>query len=277
MSPYRFLACFAHPDDETFSCGGLFADYRRRGIQSTLVCATRGEAGEISDPSLGDQATLGQIRTQELLEAARHVGVDEVIFLGFRDSGMAGSPDNDLPTAYARASGSAVTYRLVRILRRLRPQVVVTFDPTGGYGHPDHIAIHRHTLAAFHAAADATFAPQLGEPWRAQRLFYPALNRDIFRALREQLIAQGEEPPAWDSEDGFQWPDQPVHARVDVSHVASVKWAALLSHRTQIGARHPFRLVPESFMQHLLSYELFELAWPEQKPAQPWPDLFHGL
>jgi LmbE family N-acetylglucosaminyl deacetylase len=164
MPDYHFMACFAHPDDETFSCGGLFAHYRQRGIRSTLVCATRGEAGEISDPALGDKAELGQIRTQELLEATGHMGVDDVIFLGHRDSGMAGSPDNHLPAAYARVTDSAVVHRLVHLMRSLRPQVVVTFDPTGGYGHPDHIAIHRHAVAAFHAAADASFSPHLGAP-----------------------------------------------------------------------------------------------------------------
>jgi LmbE family N-acetylglucosaminyl deacetylase len=278
MSENRLLACFAHPDDESFGCAGVFTLAHQHGAQVTLVCATKGEAGEISDPALTTPGNLGQVRAQELAEAVSLTGVHELIFLGYRDSGMAGTAENEHPAAYARASDSAVTERLVQLIRRRQPHVLVTFDPTGGYGHPDHIAIHRHAVAAFHAASDPAFSPHLGPAWQARRLFYPALNRDIFTALRDQLIAQGDEPPAWgDRDDGPPWPDQPIHAAVDIRAVIETKWSALLSHRTQLGADHPFRRVPTAFMQDLLSQELFELAWPADKPVQPWPDLFTGL
>jgi LmbE family N-acetylglucosaminyl deacetylase len=274
----RMLVLFAHPDDEVFSCGGVMALNRQRGIHNTLVCATKGEAGEISSPELANATNLGLVREQELLAAARHMGVDDLYFLGYRDSGMAGTPENQHPAAYANADASAVVPRLVRFIRSVRPQVVITFDPTGGYGHPDHIAIHRHALAAFHAAADPAYGIGLGEPWQAQRLFYPTFRREMFVALRDQLLAQGIEPPQWGDEEGEEErPEQPAHAMIDIRAVARSKWTAFHSHRTQFGTDHPFLQVPEEFAIELLGTEWFELAWPETKPVQPYSDLFAGL
>jgi mycothiol S-conjugate amidase len=164
-------------------------------------------------------------------------------------------------------------------MREIRPHVVVTFDPAGAYGHPDHIAIHNHTVKAFHAAADPTYHRSLGEPWQARRLFYPAIDRDAFEAIADQLKAQGEEPPEWglgEEEEGF-WPQQAVHAKVDIREVFDKKMAALTSHRTQLGPNHPFMRVTRSFLRERFGQEWFELAWPERKPDTLWTDLFEGL
>jgi LmbE family N-acetylglucosaminyl deacetylase len=276
-SKYHMLVFFAHPDDEAFSCGGVMALNRQRGIHTTLVCATKGEAGEISSPELADAPTLGLVREQELREAARHMGVDDLYFLGYRDSGMAGTPENQHPQAYTNASAAAVVPRLVRFIRSIRPQVIITFDPTGGYGHPDHIAIHHHTIAAFHAAADPAYAPELGEPWQTQRIFYPAFRPEMFEALVEQLIAQGIEPPSWGEGGEIDVTIQPTHACIDIKTVKSSKWAGLNAHRTQFGANHPFLQVPEEFVLNLLNDEWFELAWPEDKLDELYTDLFAGL
>lgn len=282
----RLLVFFAHPDDEVFSCGGIFAQNKSRGIHNTLVCATKGEAGEISSPELANASNLGLVREQELIDASRLMGVDDLYFLGYRDSGMAGTEENRNPAAYTNADASAVVPRLVRFIRDVRPQVVLTFDPTGAYGHPDHIAIHKHTVAAFHAAADPAFAPELGEPWQAQRLFYPVFRREMFEALRDQLISQGIEPPDWgnrneNNEDGngngITFVEQALHAGVDIGQFTLAKWTAFKSHRTQFGPQHPFLQVPEDFVLKMLGTEWFELAWPESKPAQPYTDLFYGL
>lgn len=279
MSKLRMIAFFAHPDDEVFSCGGLMAQNQKHGIHITLVCATKGEAGEISSPELADAATIGAVREQELIEAAHHMGVDDLQFLGYRDSGMAGTPENQNPAAYTNVLASEVVPRLVRFIRAIQPQVIITFDPTGGYGHPDHLAIHKHTVEAFHSAADPAYHPEMGEPWQAQRLFYPVFQRTMFVDLRDQLLAQGIEPPKWfdDDDNGPEFSEQPVHARVDISEVAVAKWAAFKSHRTQFGTKHPFMLVPEDFMMKLLGEEWFELAWPETKPETPLTDLFADL
>jgi LmbE family N-acetylglucosaminyl deacetylase len=273
--PLRLMAIFAHPDDEVFSCGGVMALNKERGIHNTLICATKGEVGEISSAELATPANLGVVREQELRDAAKLMGVDKLYFLGYRDSGMAGTDDNQHPAAFANADSSAVVTRLVRFIRAGRPQVVLTFDPEGGYGHPDHIAIHKHTVTAFHAAADPAFAPALGEAWQPQRLFYPAFRRDVFDELRDQLIAQGMDPPDWGI-DG-ELVEQPIHVRVDISAVAASKWHAFKSHRTQFGPTHPFMQVPEPFVLKLLSMEYFQLAWPESEPVQPYSDPFAGL
>jgi LmbE family N-acetylglucosaminyl deacetylase len=272
----RLLAFFAHPDDEAFGIGGIMAANKARGIHNTLVCATKGEAGEISLPELATSSNLGLVRELELREAAQHMGVDDLYFLGYRDSGMAGTEPNQHPNAFANANPGSVVPRLVRFIRTVRPQVVVTFDPTGGYGHPDHIAIHKHTVAAFHAAADPAYALTLGEAWQAQRLFYPAFRREMFNELREQLISQGIEPPDWGNMTDLL-PQQPIHATVDVAPNAALKWRALKSHRTQIGPKNPFMQVPEEFVLKMMGLELFELAWPDTKPDQPYTDLFEGL
>lgn len=273
----RLLVSFAHPDDEVFGCGGVMALNRQRGIHTTLVCATKGEAGEISSPDLADASNLAVVREQELRQAAEYMCVDDLHFLGYRDSGMAGTAENQHPMAFMNADASAVVSRLVGLIRSVRPQVIITFDPTGGYGHPDHIAIHQHTLAAFDAAADPAYAPHLGAAWQTQRLFYPAFRPEIFTSLRDQLISQGIEPPDWGEGADIDFVEQPIHAGIDVSAVAGPKWSAFKSHRTQFGPNHPFMQVPESFVMNLLSTEWFELAWPETKPEPPYTDLFAGL
>ena len=153
-SKKSFLAIFAHPDDEAFGTGGLLALTAARGHKTALVTATRGEVGEISAPALANPENLGQVREQELREAAAVLGVSELVILDYRDSGMVGTEDNEHLKALAKADADEVIGQLVGIIRRLKPDVVVTFDENGGYGHPDHIAIHKHTVVAYHAAGD---------------------------------------------------------------------------------------------------------------------------
>lgn len=160
------LAVFAHPDDESFGTGGLIALRSSMGDRVALVTATRGEAGEISDPALADRDNVGQVREAELRAAADVLGVGELTILGYRDSGMEGTDDNSHPNAFASAPAEEVIARLVGIMRRLRPEVVITFDETGGYGHPDHIAANRFTTAAFGASGDPSKYPDEGEPWK---------------------------------------------------------------------------------------------------------------
>ena len=147
MAPRSLLAVFAHPDDETFGGGGLLARYAAEGVRVSMVCAPRGEVGEISDPSLATRENLGEVRERELRDACRVLGIEEPIILGYRDSGMAGTSDNANPRAFSQADQEEVVEKVVEIIRRERPHVLVTFDPNGGYGHPDHIRIHQATLA----------------------------------------------------------------------------------------------------------------------------------
>jgi len=271
------LAVFAHPDDEAFGTGGSLSRYAASGVRVALVCATRGEVGEISDPSYATPETLGAVREAELRCAAETMGIAELIFLDYRDSGMAGTPENLHPRAFINAPTSDVVPTLVGIMRRIRPDVVVTFEPNGGYGHPDHIAIHRHTVAAFHAAADASQHPNLGSPHQAKRLFYTAIPTSFFLEMRDLLAAIGEDTAEFSRFEEYGWPDERVNVVLDVSSTVEEKWQALNCHRTQFGPKNLFRRLPEQFAKQLMSYEHFALAWPEPPPGLRLTDLFEGL
>jgi N-acetyl-1-D-myo-inositol-2-amino-2-deoxy-alpha-D-glucopyranoside deacetylase len=273
------LAVFAHPDDEAFGTGGTLSCYAAEGDQVHLVCATRGEVGEISDPSFATQETLGAVREGELRCAAETMGISELIFLNYRDSGMAGTPENNDPRAFINAPPKEVVGRLVSIIRRLRPQVIATFEPNGGYGHPDHIAIHKHTVEAFHAAADENQYPEHGPAWQAARLFYTAIPRSFFMEMRRQMVELGLDTSDLDRFDDVRmgWPDDQIHVEMDVAGTVNSKWDALNCHRTQFGPGNLFRQLPEVQVKSLMSKEYFTLAWPEPSPGLVLPGLFTGL
>ncbi len=273
------LAIYAHPDDEAFGTGGALACYADSGVDVYLVCATRGEAGEISDPSFATPENLGMVREEELRCAAETMGVKELIFLDYRDSGMAGTPENEDLRAFINAPAEQVVPQLVGIIRRLRPKVVLTFEPNGGYGHPDHIAIHKHTVAAFHASGDPSLYPEQGKPWQAQRLFYTAIPRSFFRDMRAQLEELGEDTSDFErfEESSMGWPDEQVNVTLDVSGSVEDKWDALNCHRTQFGPGNLFRRLPEPRVKKLMSYEHFALAWPEASPGARLSSLFEGI
>ncbi|GAB4432252.1 MAG: PIG-L family deacetylase [Anaerolineae bacterium] len=274
------LLCLAHPDDESFGSGGMMATVAARGVEVTLVCATRGEVGEISDPALATPETLAQVREAELRCACETLGVNPPIFLGYRDSGMAGTEENQHPAAFANAPAGAVVPRLVGLIRRLRPQVVITFDPSGGYGHPDHIAIHHHTVAAFHAAGDAAQYPAQGEPWQPARLLYAVLPKSLFERMRQMMVEAGVDTSDWDrfAEEGdIGFPDEEIQIVVDVSGTVEAKWAALHCHATQFGQDNTFRKVSEADSKQMMSREYFVQAWPEPAPGLRLDDIFAGL
>lgn len=279
MNNLRLLASFAHPDDEAFGTGGTLAAYAARGYKVFLVCATRGEAGEISDPEIATPLTLGAIREAELRCAAETMGIAEPIFLGYRDSGMAGTPENEDPRAFINAPADSVIAQLVQIIRQMKPHIVVTFEPFGGYGHPDHIAIHQHTVAAFHAAADPGQYLTLGEAWQVQRLYYTAIPRSFFLAMREQLTAIGADASDLDGFDdpARGWPEDQIHLCEDVSETVEAKWSALECHRTQFGPGNLFRRLPREQVLKLMSKEHFAQAWPVPTDYLTLKGLFDGF
>jgi LmbE family N-acetylglucosaminyl deacetylase len=194
--PLTLMAVFAHPDDESFGSGGMLAHYGADpDVRVVLVCATRGEAGEISNPDLATPERLGEVREQELRCACRTLGVDELYLLGYRDSGMAGSDQNLDPRSLAMANFDEAVGKIVDVIRRERPNVVVTFDVLGGYGHPDHIAVHYMAKAAFSAAGDdCKYADQLKEglaPHQPAKLYYTAIPRRFFYDIVDKLKEMG--------------------------------------------------------------------------------------
>ena len=166
------LAVLAHPDDESFGMGGTLAHYARQGCEVFLVCATRGEAGQASPEHLNGFDSIADMRESELRCASEHLGLKGVFFLPYRDSGMPGTPDNQHPLAQINAPLDEVAGKVVKFIRELKPDVVLTFDPIGGYRHPDHIHIHNATVMAFEHSDDASFHPEAGRPFKPGKLIF---------------------------------------------------------------------------------------------------------
>lgn len=255
------LAIFAHPDDETFGVGGTMAHYAARGVPVTMVSATRGEVGEIAPGTDATPETLGEFREQELRDAMAILGVTDVRFLGFRDSGMHGTTENDNPRAYINADAEAVVGAIVRIIRERRPDVIVTWDASGGYGHPDHIAVHEHATAAFEAAADPSRFPDEGDPWRTPWLYYNAIPVDQFLELLAEMN-QGEQPSFSEDERMNSLPRVTPNCVIDVNAHFAEKERALMMHRTQISDIEPFMKLPEATRRRFFGREYFHRAHP---------------
>jgi N-acetyl-1-D-myo-inositol-2-amino-2-deoxy-alpha-D-glucopyranoside deacetylase len=278
------MAVFAHPDDESFGTGGTLARYGSDPeVRVTLVCATRGEAGEISDPQLATPEHLGEVREQELRCACQALGVDDLFFLGYRDSGMAGTPENQRPGAFAIAEADEVVGKIVAHIRRERPNVMVTFDETGGYGHPDHVAIHNHAEAAFYAAADpARYPGQIEdglEPYQARKLYFTAIPQRFFRAALAKMQEIGIEIPErylQRVEGPFGLPDEACTTDIYVEDFWQTKQAAIQCHATQLNPDSIFSMIPPEIMRELQAWECFQLAR-SYVDGDEEHDLFAGL
>lgn len=279
------MAVLAHPDDESFGIGGTLARYGADpDVRVVLVCATRGEAGEIGDPGLAGPEQLGQVREQELRCACRVLGVDALYFLDYRDSGMAGSPENRHPHALVMADPAQAAGRIAAHIRRERPDVIITFDESGGYGHPDHVAIHHLTTAAFAAAADpARYPEQIAaglKPHQASKLYYTAIPRRFFRTLVAKLQELGMEVPEryLRRRDGpFGLPDEACTTDIWVQDFWEVKRAAVQCHATQLQPDNFFALLPPELMRELQAWECFQLAHSLVEGDEGSHDLFAGL
>jgi LmbE family N-acetylglucosaminyl deacetylase len=282
---FTLMAVFAHPDDESFGIGGTLAYYGADpDVRLVLVCATRGEAGEISDPGLATPEHLGQVREQELRCACQRLGVDALYFLDYRDSGMAGSQENQHPRALNMADPEEVVGKIVVHIRREKPQVVVTFDETGGYGHPDHVAIHHRTRVAFEAAGDLSKYPEqitAGlEPHQAQKLYYTAIPRRFFRAAVDKMTELGIEIPQRYLErlnGPFGLPDEACTTDIYVQDYWNVKQAAVQCHATQLNPDSIFSSLPPEVMRELQSWECFQLAESYVESDENSHDLLAGL
>ncbi|MBM3943800.1 MAG: hypothetical protein FJ316_13005 [SAR202 cluster bacterium] len=280
LSPLSVLGIFAHPDDEGFGCGGTLALLASRGARITLVCATNGDVGQVSEARLTGCRTLGQVRQDELRQAAAVLGVQEVRFLNYRDSGMAGSLHNQNLASLHQASPPLAVGKLVSILRELRPGLVLTHDSTGGYGHPDHLAVYRHVTQAVALAADpAAYPEQLAQglqPWQPPCFYYVAFPRSAFRRMWRQMQAAGITPPfASKDVDSLGCPDAAVTTTVDVRQFVETKAASLNCHRTQIDPNGPFARLPAEQLNELMSTEYFIQACPQGEESSK--DLLAGL
>jgi LmbE family N-acetylglucosaminyl deacetylase len=262
----RLMAVLAHPDDETAGMGSTFAYYRRRGIQTSLVMATRGERGwagpHAQDP--GPQA-MATTRTGELEAAASILGIDEIAFLEYIDG--------DLDRADPRQAIS----RIVAHLRRIRPQVVITFPPDGAYGHPDHIAVSQFTAAALVCAADPTYRSSDGRPHRADKFYYMIDTQDVLQAYQEVV---GDLTMEVDGvvRRAVYWNDWAITTRLPTELHWQTALRALLCHRSQVAGFGELERQPEQLLRRLLTGGTFYRAYSTVNGGRALEtDLFSGI
>jgi LmbE family N-acetylglucosaminyl deacetylase len=221
------IVCFhAHPDDESIATGGVMAQAADAGHRVVLVVATRGEHGEVPDGFLGAGEELADRRVQETLDAAAVLGVQRVEWLGYVDSGMMGTPENDLPGAFWRADVEEAARRLADILVEEGAEVLTCYDEIGQYGHPDHVQVHRVGRRA-------------GELAGTPRVYQATINRDhIKRLMAEGPPPDGVELPDVDDDPNFGLPESVITCAVDVSDQLARKRAAMRAHASQISEQH---------------------------------------
>ncbi|MDQ1245681.1 MAG: 1D-myo-inositol 2-acetamido-2-deoxy-alpha-D-glucopyranoside deacetylase [Actinomycetota bacterium] len=286
----RLLLVHAHPDDETLTTGATMAAYAADGVAVTLVTCTLGEEGEVL---LADKAhlaahaddLLGPHRAGELAEAMVALGVTDYRRLGgdgrFRDSGMIGTAANDRQDNFWRADLLEAATLLVQIIREVRPQVLITYDDFGGYGHPDHIQAHRVTMYAVSLAAVPSFRPDLGPAWSVAKLYWPAFPRqvmvDAMAAMPPEARAEafGGMDPA---EAPFLVADELVTTRFDGRDFLDHKLASMRAHASQIDMEGPFFAMSANAGPEALGYEYYRLALGTLVPDGDYEtDLFAGL
>jgi LmbE family N-acetylglucosaminyl deacetylase len=272
MSKQSLLAVLAHPDDESFGMGGTLALYAARGADVHLVCATRGEVGEVASDLLKGFQSVAELRESELRCAAGILGLKSVHFLGYRDSGMPGSPDNTHPLALAAQPLDQVAANVVCYIRELKPQVVLTFDPIGGYRHPDHIAIQRATKLAFEQAANPTFAPESLPVFSPERLYFHIFPKGLLKYAVRLLPLFGMDPHKFGSNKDIDIAaiaevEFPVHARINIRPVLKAKEQAGACHASQGGGRMGGNLVG-MFMRLFEVNESFMRVYPPVTPKE---------
>ena len=286
----RLLFAFPHPDDESFGPGGTIARYAHEGAEVHYVCATRGEVGTVDAELLkpyehlpADQR-LGTLRGQELRCASDILGLTGLHYLGYRDSGMTGSPENDDPRAFINADPNRVTEQLVKIFRSVKPQVVVTFDPFGGYGHPDHIFIHMRTTEAFHAAGDPACFPDAGEPYQPRKLYWSVFPKRVLKFIVMLLRVVGRDQLKFGRNNDVSLReiaahDYPSTTTIDVWPYYAIKRAASQCHSSQwSGGPERLDRLPRWIQRRTTGYEQFRLVEPAFDKRRPRErDLFEGV
>jgi mycothiol S-conjugate amidase len=252
--PRAILTVHAHPDDEASKGAPTLAKYHAQGVHTVLVCCTGGEEGDLQNPTLREEGRpfhgltpeeerhlVASLRPAELALSAQVIGFDEVVMLGYRDSGMAESEPNLHPESFHQADIDEATGRLVGVIRRTRPQIIITYnDDQQGYPHPDHIRVHDISVLAFERAGDPNWYPELGEPYSPAKLYYTAWSHRRMIAIHEALLRLRGESPYDDK--WFERPDVDgrVTTRIEVGEYLWARSQALLAHATQVDPTEPF-------------------------------------
>jgi LmbE family N-acetylglucosaminyl deacetylase len=238
----------AHPDDESIQSGGTLAKAARDGHRTVLVFGTAGEHGEVAEGFLADDETLAQRRRLETERSAEILGVARVEFLGYTDSGMMGTPENDLPGSFWTAELDEAAERLATILREEEADVLTIYDSDGGYGHPDHIQVHRVGVRAAQLAG-------------TRHVLEATMNRDHLRRLMQAAVASGtiagDDVPEVTELDTFGRPESVITTTVDVREFISVKRASMVAHASQITESSFFLAMPQEAFAESFGWEWY--------------------
>ena len=279
----RLLVAFAHPDDESFGPAGTIVHYASQGVAVHYVCATRGEAGDVDPSLLEGYSSLAELRTTELRCAARHLGLAELHILGYRDSGMENAPENQDPASLLQAPLEEVAEKITRLIRKTRPQVVLTHDPSGGYFHPDHIKMHQATTLAFHSAADPhRFPHQLAndlDPFQPQKLYYVVFPRGLVKLAVRILPLFRQNPEAMGRNKDINIKriarvEQTVTTRIKITQHYQARQRAARCHASQTSGS-PSRL---GFLgRWLFRFDHFSRAVPRFEKGAVERDMFAGI
>ncbi len=275
------LACYAHPDDESFGpSGATLAKYASDGVDVHLVCATKGEVGAADPEHMHGHDSAADMRTAELSCAAKHLGLTAIHYLGYRDSGMPGSPENNHPMALAAADQEQLAAQICSLISQLKPQVVITFDPAGGYQHPDHLAIQTATVAAFEPDAVPSGVRDGLPPHQPDKLYFSVFSKQLLRFAVRLMPLFGQDPRAFGRNGDIDllrvaMEAFPIHARIDVRTASARKWRAAACHRSQGGAHR--RGLLQWVLQRSVRVETFMRAFPPPSPGLREKDLFSGI
>ena len=260
------------------------AKYAQEGVRVVLVCATRGEEGEILNPRMdrpGIKERMAEIREAELETACDLLGVERIYQLGYRDSGMPKTESNARPEAFWNADPDEAVGRIVEIIRAERPEVVLPYDESRGYEHPDHVRVHEWGTRAFHEAGNGDLFPDVGAPWQPSKLYYFAtFTKQRMLALHESALAEGIESPYagflehWE-EMGFVDPE--ITTQIDVSDFIEIRSKALLAHATQIDPDSFWFAIPDDLQRKVYPWEDYTLIASHVETTTPEDDLFSGL
>jgi mycothiol S-conjugate amidase len=251
----------AHPDDEASKGAPTLAKYAAEGVRTVLVCCTGGEEGDILNKAMDQPEVrehLPEIRARELARSAEIIGFADVVMLGYRDSGMPDTEANANPAAFANADIDEAAGRLIAVIRRERPQVLITYnDDQQGYPHPDHLRVHDISVLAWQRAGDPGWYPDAGEPWEISKLYYSTWSRARIMAMHEALLRLGRKSPY--DEKWFKRPSQDhrITTKIDVADFVSARSQSLMAHATQVDPT-------ESFW--------FGLTDEESATVYPWED-----
>lgn len=273
------LAVLAHPDDESYGIGGTLARYAAEGVDVHVAIATDGAAGSVAEGYEHERERLAEVRTHELAAAAKILGVT-THSLGYRDSGYIGDPAHQHPAALIQADEREAAGRVVRLIRELRPQVIITHDETGGYYHPDHIFCHKITVAAFQAAADPQAYPDIGPgPHQPERLYCTALSRRWITLFSRLMRLRGQDPTRIGRNQDIDItrlgvPPEKIHARVNYRPYWDAKRLASAEHGSQGGGTTFSRFFPRWLQKLLFATETYIRVYPPAPNGHREKDLF---